>query len=116
MNHIIGVPKAQFKFTKGEDKVKYHDLSPKMFAGYCSGCGGHCVQGPKGGPFWGTMAACYDANKGKEPLATLDPFFVPKAHVNYENRIMNCPDDLPKFLDMPAAFGGSGKMYEAPKL
>jgi hypothetical protein len=33
---------------------------------------------------------------------------MPTVHVNYENRTLDSHDDLPKFHDLPAAFGGSG--------
>jgi len=111
-NHIIMIPKEHFKWTKGEEKLKTFNLSEKMSIIFCGECGGQCVQDSKGAPGTITYPACFDAIKGKkEPLTTLDPFFAPKIHVNYENRIMDFNDNLPKYMDFPPPHG-SGKMYE----
>ncbi len=39
--------------------------------------------------------------------------FAPSAHVNYAERVLDIPDGLPKFRDMPERAGGSGQMIEA---
>lgn len=36
--------------------------------------------------------------------------FTPAAHVHYAARTINIADDLPKFADLPAQAGGSGRM------
>ena len=36
---------------------------------------------------------------------------LPEFHLHYSMRVCDFKDGLPKFLDMPADFGGSGKMY-----
>eukprot|EP00163_Fabomonas_tropica_P023931 TRINITY_DN4145_c0_g1_i1.p1 TRINITY_DN4145_c0_g1~~TRINITY_DN4145_c0_g1_i1.p1 ORF type:complete len:149 (-),score=32.09 TRINITY_DN4145_c0_g1_i1:122-568(-) len=38
--------------------------------------------------------------------------WAPKFHLWYQERLVNVKDDLPKFLDFPEAFGGTGKMFE----
>ena len=35
--------------------------------------------------------------------------YAPTMHVHYGEKVMSVRDGLPKFADMPAAFGGSGK-------
>jgi hypothetical protein len=109
---IVALPKTSFKWTKGEEKVSRFALSEKFDAIYCSACGGQIAQDPKAAPFIGTFPATYDENKGKYPITTLDSFFKPNMHLNYENRLMDISDDLPKYLDFPSQFGGSGKMHE----
>ncbi len=36
----------------------------------------------------------------------------PENHVHYTQRVMDLPDGLPKFQDLPAEAGGSGEMIE----
>ena len=36
----------------------------------------------------------------------------PTAHLNYEDRVKDVEDDLPKFADLPAEFGGSGVVMD----
>jgi len=36
--------------------------------------------------------------------------FEPKEHLFYSERVMNVPDGLPKFRDMPGEIGGSGQL------
>ena len=36
----------------------------------------------------------------------------PTAHVHYRERVLDIADDLPKFSDVPEAFGGTGKRVE----
>ena len=37
-------------------------------------------------------------------------WFQPSMHIFYEDRVVDISDALPKFLDLPREFGGSGKM------
>jgi hypothetical protein len=37
--------------------------------------------------------------------------FKPNLHIMYGERVIDVDDALPKFMDFPAAFGGSDKMY-----
>lgn len=37
-------------------------------------------------------------------------WFEPQAHLSWRHRVVDVADDLPKFLDFPEAYGGSGKM------
>ena len=38
--------------------------------------------------------------------------FEPAFHIFYEERVMDVGDGLPKFVDVPEQFGGSGKTVE----
>jgi hypothetical protein len=40
--------------------------------------------------------------------------FAPTAHINYGERIVDIPDGLPKFRDMPERAGGSGELIQDP--
>ncbi|MGH7896114.1 MAG: GFA family protein [Candidatus Binatia bacterium] len=37
-------------------------------------------------------------------------WFRPQMHVQWSERMLDVKDDLPKFLDFPTPFGGSGKL------
>lgn len=41
--------------------------------------------------------------------------FQPNMHIFYDERVMDVNDGLPKFVDVPESFGGSGKMAEEPE-
>jgi len=45
-------------------------------------------------------------------LAESDFKFEPTMHVWYAERVMNVDDGLPKFVDFPEGFGGSGELFE----
>ena len=40
--------------------------------------------------------------------------YAPTSHIFYAERVINIADGLPKFADMPTAFGGSGERIEEP--
>ena len=40
--------------------------------------------------------------------------YAPMAHIHYAERVINFNDGLPKFSDVPAEAGGSGKMIDEP--
>ena len=42
-------------------------------------------------------------------LCDNDDWFQPSMHIFYEDRVVEISDALPKFLDVPSEFGGSGK-------
>jgi hypothetical protein len=37
-----------------------------------------------------------------------DLSFQPQVHIHYGEKVLSIPDGLPKFKDVPEAFGGSG--------
>lgn len=39
-------------------------------------------------------------------------WFQPEAHLWWSERLVDVADDLPKFLDFPAPFGGSGRLAD----
>ncbi len=42
-------------------------------------------------------------------LCTSTKWFLPTMHIFYEDRSIDVSDDLPKYLDLPVEFGGSGQ-------
>ena len=91
--------------------MKVFAFSEKFEGHYCGLCGGHTAQKPVGFGFVGTMACNYDEIRNSfSPHSGLSEFFAPTQHVNYENRVLDIPDSLPKYLDFPAPHG-SGRTF-----
>lgn len=65
----------------------------------------------------GTRVAVVPSGEGGEKMRGIFPalfqskdWFKPGMHIYWEERSIDVKDDLPKFLDTPAAFGGSDRM------
>jgi hypothetical protein len=71
----------------------------------CSKCGG-CIANLK--PTMGMTAVYPMTLAGPEDTFKFEPAF----HIFYEERVMDVSDGLPKFVDVPEQFGGSGKTVE----
>ena len=94
--HLIGFDPSMFEFTKGEDNtMNYKPGEVRRL--HCKTCGCICVQGPP------TIAAVHPTNfqieDGKSCM--LPKALLPQVHLNYENRLMNYNDELPKFAGFP---------------
>lgn len=74
----------------------------------CNKCGG-CVANLKPGV---NMTVIYPMTLAG-PDATFK--FAPQFHIFYNERVMDVSDGLPKFIDMPKPFGGSGETAEEPQ-
>ena len=117
LSHVIGVPSNSFTWTSGNELVKTVPLTTRFNGMYCGSCGCYLAQQGVEEPwstFMGTMACCYDQMKEafcpREEVK--DEFFTPNMHINYENRVIDVKDDLPKYLDAPKEWNGSGKTAE----
>ena len=87
-------PPDKVKVTAGADKVATYQKTPLSERKYCSVCGGHLMTNhPTLGVFSATV-----------PTVA----FQPGLHINYAETVLPMKDDLPKFKDFPAEFGGSG--------
>nr|CAG4717773.1 unnamed protein product [Naegleria fowleri] len=117
---IIGIPDQQFQWTCNNLALLKSMPFTENFEGYCAECGGYVAQKPLKAPFVSTVACCYDEMKQtfcplkdvieKEGENGVEYFFKPERHVNYENRVCDVNDELPKFLDFPSP-RGSGRLY-----
>ncbi|KAG2373547.1 hypothetical protein C9374_012050 [Naegleria lovaniensis] len=116
---IIGIPDHQFKWTSDISLRKTTVFTENFEGYYCAECGGYVAQKPLKAPFISTLACCYDEMKQafcplKDVIEkegnTDEYFFKPERHINYENRVCEVNDDLPKFMDFPQP-RGSGKLY-----
>lgn len=99
--HVILVPKDKVIVTEGEEFVveKLRGGSLQVQS-YCSECLGGIWQHRQGLPFRALFPATFHIEQGDKG-AMLPKEYQPKIHVNYENRMMDWNDDLPKFLTKP---------------
>ena len=118
MQQVIGLPKASFSITKGEEVLKVYNPpnnKANMYRKFCGECGSGICQGPKDAPFVGTFPATYDF-AGKFPEGNRLPSeFRPTCHINMENSLVGdvVKNDMsPKYKDFPARMGGSGSGWE----
>ena len=68
----------------------------------CSSCGTRVTNIP-GGESASGLRGIYP------PLCNSTDWFRPSMHIYYEDRSVDIDDDLPKYLDLPEEFGGSGR-------
>lgn len=90
-------------FVKGLDWLHRHTATGEAEEGRfsCVRCGGSVgAYAPKYGEF--------DIYAG----VLRDFSFAPTSHINYGERVIDMPDGLPKFRDMPAQAGGSGALVK----
>mmetsp|Transcript_25414 Transcript_25414/g.49636 ORF Transcript_25414/g.49636 Transcript_25414/m.49636 type:complete len:156 (-) Transcript_25414:37-504(-) len=104
--HLLGLsPPESFVVTKGADKMKTFVTPPGKFShDFCSECGTTVSQGPVGGPFRALFPVNFKHEDGVSQK--LPAHLEPKFHLNYENRVRDIEDDLPKFK----AFDSGPKM------
>ena len=91
---------GQWKITEGEDKLKKFEGNGKLRVWKCWDCGAAVYQGPEGLPFRAFYPRYFNGYiEGKNN--TLPDNFSAKQHCNYENRMWDFNDDLPKFAAFP---------------
>ena len=84
--------------TKGKEHVGAYNKTEMSDRKFCTQCGGHIMSIHPGAKFTDVYSAI---------LPDLE--FKPTMHVNYESSVLSIKDGLPKYLDFPEDFGGSGK-------
>lgn len=91
-------PTPNVKVTKGESELAVYKRTEASHRHFCARCGAPVlVRHPQVG--------LTDVPAGS--IRGLD--FAPSMHVHYGEKVLSVPDGLPKYADLPAAFGGSGK-------
>ena len=94
-------PTDAVQFTKGEELLGTFSKAPRSQRKHCTKCGSNVVN------------AHYDEGLVDVFASNIKAFpFEPTMHVHYAERLINMPDDLPKFSDLPSEFGGSGDLIE----
>ncbi|MBK1657246.1 GFA family protein [Paracraurococcus ruber] len=85
--------------TKGEAQIGTFAKTDNSHRQYCTQCGGHLMT--RHPPM--NLVDVYAATIPDLP-------FKPGLHVFYAETVLPIRDGLPKFLDVPKEFGGSGEM------
>lgn len=90
---------SDVRITGGADKVVAYSKTGQAERQHCAACGGAVMTGIPAADMMDVYPALL---KGFS--------FRPEAHVHYSARVLDLPDGLPKFKDMPEEAGGSGEM------
>lgn len=86
------------KVTKNEQNIGIYHKTEKSYRMFCVKCGGHIMTNHP--PM--NLVDVYAAVIPEFP-------FEPAFHVNYGENVLAIRDGLPKFEDLPAEVGGTGK-------
>lgn len=105
---ILTVPAGEerkgFQFTEGEDKLKITKTpNGKMTHAFCVECGSCVYQHPTGNPFKAVNPASFWIEDGRN--CKVPDHYRPWFHVNYENRLFDTDDSLPKWIEFPHTDG-----------
>ncbi|MBE9556540.1 MAG: GFA family protein [Proteobacteria bacterium] len=86
------------KVIKGQEDIGVYHKTENSHRQFCVKCGGHIMTD-------------HPPMKLVDVYAAVIPDFPfePAFHVNYGEKVVSMKDGLPKFADMPAEAGGSGK-------
>jgi hypothetical protein len=96
--HIIGVsPADSVKILEGADALQEFILpNGQVSRVFCKNCGCLIHQGPIGENFRAVMPATL-----RRDVLLFSEDLQPKLHLNYESRLYNHQDDLPKYEGFP---------------
>ena len=86
------------KVTRGKDQISTYNKTPNSFRKFCKTCGGHIMTDHPGMKLVDVYANVLQGFQHQ-----------PAVHVHYDSKMVSVKDGLPKFADLPAEFGGSGK-------
>ena len=94
-------PSDKVRVTAGEDRLVSYSQTGSAERKHCATCGGSIMtETPSAG-----LTDVY-------PMILDGYAFAPAFHVYYGLRVIDLPDGLPKYRDMPDNAGGSGEMIE----
>ena len=98
--HLIGIsPASAFEISEGAELLTKTNGYGKMRHAFCSKCGVMVNQHPDGADFYAVLPTNFHIEDGVN--CKLPEKYLPKAHVNYENRQYDSCDKLPKFKVFP---------------
>ncbi|WP_457788021.1 GFA family protein [Pseudomonas sp. PL-6] len=90
-----------FELLQGAEHLGCYAGTPGSRRHWCTRCGGHLfTEHPQAG-----LVDVYAAL-----LPSLE--FRPSVHVHYQERVLAIADGMPKFRDLPAPMGGSGRLLD----
>lgn len=106
--HLYAVKCVDFAYTKGQDKLRVGKGLGSLRHTYCADCGSCVTQQPEGGDFQAVFPHQFHIQKPDPTAASglslkMPKELMPQMHINYESRIFDCSDDLPKFEGFPGS-------------
>lgn len=121
-SHLFGVPASHFSITKGASRLKAINGRGKMIHAFCTHCGCHIYQHLDGVDYRAVFPANFhiETNDASVPCGVsckLPKQLWPTQHFNYENRLMNATDDLPKYTTFQSSprLNNDGSLYQEEK-
>ena len=89
----------------GQDNIKevQPNTGKNLTRAFCTKCGCHIFQKPSDAKFRGLLPVTFkiENNKYETSRVKLPESMQPTGHANYENRLLDYNDMLPKFLKFP---------------
>mmetsp|Transcript_60228 Transcript_60228/g.136172 ORF Transcript_60228/g.136172 Transcript_60228/m.136172 type:complete len:185 (-) Transcript_60228:82-636(-) len=110
--HLVAVPASGFTVLSGSKFMRVSLGYGKLTHTFCENCGTGLYQNPEGASYVSVYPVNFQIESPKGgPACPLPAKYLPKAHVNYENRLFDWHDNLPKYLIWPsgAQVGDDGK-------
>ena len=100
--HLLIIRKEGLQVTEGGDNLKTGKGYGKMEHIFCKECGCSICQSPAGAPFRALFPRTFHRENTQVDASfhakqTLPDYMKPTAHVNYESRLFDVHDSLPKF-------------------
>ena len=92
-------PRERVAIVAGADRLGASPRNGATTNRFCTLCGGNLMIELRGGAMFDVF-----------PMIVAGHEFRPAAHINYAERVLDMPDGLPKFRDMPERAGGSGEL------
>lgn len=92
---VVSVPRAGFRWARGEGLLKAFDSSPGKVRRFCGRCGSHILAERKGADAVMLRLGCLDGDPGTRPMAHIwrsdaAPWYDPKTE------LPELPEGLPK--------------------
>ena len=98
--HLIGIsPVEGIEIIEGMKFLTTTKGYGKMRHTFCAKCGCMMYQHPDGAPFRAILPTNFHFENGAS--CRLPDKYMPKSHINYENRQYDWNDELPKFKGFP---------------
>ena len=104
-SHVIRVADSDFKVTLGQDNIKevQKNTSNKMTHAICKKCDCHIFRKSYDAKFHGLLPVTFkvENNKDETSRLKLTESMNTTGHINYESRLLEYNEILPKFLKFP---------------
>jgi hypothetical protein len=94
--HLIAVATRDFEITAGADALQMTPGYGRMTHTFCSRCGSGIYQHPRDASFRALFPSTFAG--GDRTQLRLPAHLAPTQHSNYESRLFDWTDDLPKYI------------------